>query len=193
VETVFTPGTIPHRQEGKLYSWTTLFNSLVPNSDMLSTVLDSDVDSQILCNAPSGYWCLQPEVGQPSKSGALSGKAHAVAPDAQIRIEYLKTDDNSTWIQRTIDQKTGEQIYNYVHGKGKMTGWSTGTQMVGPRGTVGTQYYQETIITLAAPDSGFGNMIRAVGGATFTPARNQDSGRLWKIDRIMIPPTRHNN
>jgi hypothetical protein len=66
-------------------------------------------------------------------------------------------------------------------------------QMVGRRGTVGTQYYQDTIITLAAPDPAFGGSIQPTGGATYTGVRNQDNGRMWKIDRITIPPTRHNN
>jgi hypothetical protein len=58
---------------------------------------------------------------------------------------------------------------------------------------VGTQYYQETIITLAASDPTFGSLIQASAGATYTAVRNQDDGRMWKIDRITIPPTRHNN
>lgn len=63
------------------------------------------------------------QVRQPSKSTSALDRPIAVAPDARIRIEYLKTNDGASWIQRTIDMKTGLQIHNYVNGVGKMTGY----------------------------------------------------------------------
>jgi hypothetical protein len=65
--------------------------------------------------------------------------------------------------------------------------------MVGPRGTVGTQYYTETVIKLQAPDPAFGSKIKKTGAATFTGLRSEEDGRVWKIDAITIPPTLHNN
>jgi hypothetical protein len=45
-----------------------------------------------------------------------------IAPDAEIKIAYKKTESGANWIQQTFDMKTGKQMHDYVKGKGRMKG-----------------------------------------------------------------------
>jgi hypothetical protein len=54
---------------------------------------------------------------------ADAAKAMPIAPDAKIKIEYMKTPDGTGWIQRTTDTKTEKQLHSYTEGKGRMKGF----------------------------------------------------------------------
>jgi hypothetical protein len=47
-------------------------------------------------------------------------KRLAIAPDAQIQIIYSKK--GATWVQTTIEMKTGKKLHEYVRGGGSPKG-----------------------------------------------------------------------
>jgi hypothetical protein len=57
------------------------------------------------------------------------------------------------------------------------------------KGTVGTQYYMDTIINLASPDMSFGKTMKKTGNALYSGFSNEQGGKVWKIANITLPPT----
>jgi hypothetical protein len=111
----------------------------------------------------------------------------AVDPDAKIRIIYHKTADGSSWVQTTMNVDTGKMLQNYTGGKGKKTQFEFSTEMqYGNQGTTSKQLYTDTIITLSAPDPGFGNGRKKVN-AIVSGVTSENGGQVWKIANCEIP------
>lgn len=67
--------------------------------------------------------------------------------------------------------------------------WGTGTECDdGCTGTVSTQTYTNTVITLESADTTFGDTIASAGGATYSGLSSSNGGAIWKISKIVIPP-----
>src|ERR1700761_8447036 len=60
----------------------------------------------------------------------------------------------------------------------------------GNKGTVSTQLYTETVITLTAPDPTLGSRARKKGNAVISGLTSDQGGQVWKIARCEIPPMR---
>jgi hypothetical protein len=58
------------------------------------------------------------------------------------------------------------------------------------QGTTGQQMYTDTVITLAAPDRGYGKTLRRKGNAVMTELTGEQEGQMWKIAKVGIPPIR---
>ena len=54
-------------------------------------------------------------------------------------------------------------------------------------GTIATQTYLNTVITLASADPTFGSTLGVSGGTTYTGLASSEGGKIWTIESISIP------
>lgn len=54
-------------------------------------------------------------------------------------------------------------------------------------GTIATQTYLNTVITLASADPTFGSTLVVSGGTTYTGLASSEGGKIWTIASISIP------
>jgi hypothetical protein len=70
-----------------------------------------------------------------------------------------------------------------------LTRWGTGTECDNScSGTISTQTYKNTTITLASSDTAFGNTLGVSGGTTYSGLEVSADGTVWSIERINVPP-----
>lgn len=68
------------------------------------------------------------------------------------------------------------------------TGYGTGTECDDDcSGTIAVQTYENTVITLAAADTTFGDTIVASSGATYSGLASSSGGQVWTIAKISVP------
>ncbi|KAF1985303.1 hypothetical protein K402DRAFT_405435 [Aulographum hederae CBS 113979] len=187
-ETTYTPGAMQPNPDELLFLWPGISDAATPGGDLIQTVAESHI-SNTFCGAKKGEWCLAPYVMH-GRVYAEADKHVAIRADSKIRIIYKKTADGKTWIQQTIDTETGKQLHSYEKGTGDMKGWGTGTEsQQANRGTAGTQFYIDTVITLASADPSFGRTIAKTGNAKYEGLTSEQGGKVWKIAKITLPPT----
>ena len=86
--------------------------------------------------------------------------------------------------------QTGAELSTYTKASGPVTGYGTGTECDDDcTGTVAAQQYLNTVITLDAADTTFGDTIATAQGATYLGLTNEQGGKVWKIASIKIPST----
>ncbi|MCJ1446176.1 MAG: hypothetical protein MMC23_006681 [Stictis urceolatum] len=101
--------------------------------------------------------------------------------------------DNS-WCGATggtvTNAQTGAELSTYTKASGPVNGYGTGTECDDDcTGTVAAQQYLNTVITLDAADTTFGDTIATAQGATYLGLTNEQGGKVWKIASIKIPST----
>ncbi|KAF2675347.1 hypothetical protein BT63DRAFT_474975 [Microthyrium microscopicum] len=190
-ETTFTPGAMELKPKGNLFLWPGLW---VPanrtTGDLIQTVISADSTLALECGAKKGQWCIAPYVMHGVAYADRERRQLAIDPDAKIRIIYSKTTDGAKWVQTTLDATTGKMLQNYTGGTGKKVQFEFSTELqYGNLGTTSTQVYEDTVITLAAPDMAFGKGKRK-GSATIEGVTSEQEGKIWKIKKVVIPAMR---
>ena len=181
--TTLTPGNAPSTQTGELFLWPGMSNG---TGDLIQTTLES-WPSNAWCGAATGQWCIRCSVF--GSFGQLDGPAGVVSGNTPVKIEYALQSDGTTWLQTATDASTGKVLSTYSHNSGPyMTGYGTGTECDGGcSGTIAAQTYTNTVITLAAADTSFGNTIATSQGATYSGLTSSNGGQVWTIASINIP------
>ncbi|KAH8896792.1 hypothetical protein GQ53DRAFT_713594 [Thozetella sp. PMI_491] len=181
--TTIVPGRAPTPQNGELFLWPGMSNG---TGDLIQTTLESWPDNS-WCGATSGQWCIRASVF--GSFGQLDGPAGVVSPTQAVKIEYALQSDGTTWLQTASDASTGAVLSTYSHNSGPyMTGYGTGTECDGGcSGTVAVQTYTNTVLTLAAADTTFGNTISTSQGATYSGLTSSNGGQIWTVAKITVP------
>lgn len=110
-----------------------------------------------------------------------------------IVINYTLTDTSAyTWTQTMSNAKTGTVLSSFTKDSGPMLGWGTALECddyndVACSGTIATQTYANSTITLAAADPTFSDTLGAGTGVTYTDMVTADGGLTWTISEIVIP------
>ncbi|CAH0057042.1 unnamed protein product [Clonostachys solani] len=181
--TTIIPGTAPSTQNGVLFLWPGMSNG---TGDLIQTTLESWADNS-WCGATTGQWCVRASIF--GSFGQLDGEASAVSGDQKVKIVYTLLDDNDTWRQDVTDADTGAELSSYEYKSGPyMRGYGTGTECNnGCTPTIADQRYINTEITLAGPDTSFGNTIATSQGATYSGLSSNSDGSVWTIAEINVP------
>ena len=181
--TTLTPGTAPSTQNGELFLWPGMSNG---TGDLIQTTLESWPDNS-WCGATTGEWCVRASVF--GSFGQLDGDASPVSGDTPVKIVYTLESDDETWTQTVTNADTGASLSSYSIAAGPyMTGYGTGTECDDScSGTIASQTYSNTVITLASADTTFGDTIATSGGATYSGLTSSNDGQTWTIAEINIP------
>ncbi|KAF7594667.1 hypothetical protein BBP40_008759 [Aspergillus hancockii] len=181
--TTLIPGAAPATQNGVLFLWPGMSNG---TGDLVQTTLESWASND-WCGAKSGEWCVRASLF--GSFGQLDGNASPVKGDDQVRIEYTLLEDNDTWLQNVTNAHTGAVLSTFSYKSGPyMRGYGTGTECNEDcTGTIATQKYLNTEITLAEADETFGNTIASASGATYSGLASSNGGKVWKIASIDVP------
>ncbi|PWY66487.1 hypothetical protein BO94DRAFT_613671 [Aspergillus sclerotioniger CBS 115572] len=181
--TTIIPGVAPSTQNGELFLWPGMSNG---TGDLIQTTLES-WPSNAWCGATTGQWCVRASIF--GSFGQLDGTGSPVSADDHVRIEYNLASDGETWTQNVTNALTGAALSSYSYAAGPyMTGYGTGTECDSDcTGTVASQLYINTTITLREADTSFGDTIATGAGATYTGLTSSEGGKVWKIATISIP------
>ncbi|OOF90700.1 hypothetical protein ASPCADRAFT_36730, partial [Aspergillus carbonarius ITEM 5010] len=181
--TTIIPGEAPATQNGELFLWPGMSNG---TGDLIQTTLES-WPSNAWCGATTGQWCVRASIF--GSFGQLDGTGSPVSADDHVRIEYNLASDGETWTQNVTNALTGAALSSYSYAAGPyMTGYGTGTECDSDcTGTVASQLYINTTITLREADTSFGDTIATGAGATYTGLTSSEGGKVWKIATISIP------
>lgn len=121
-------------------------------------------------------------------------------PTRQLTHGYSKSllptlvESHLTVGSRTMtDAKTGTLLSTFTKNSGPMLGWGTANECddyngVACTGTIATQTWVNTTITLEAADPAFSDTVGASLSATYTDMESSDGGQTWTIAEIVIPP-----
>lgn len=180
--TTLIPGTAPSTQTGELFLWPGMSNG---TGDLVQTTLESWPDNS-WCGATTGQWCVRASVF--GSFGQLDGTGSPASGDTKIKILYELESDGQTWTQTVTDDDTGDLLSTYSRASGPyMTGYGTGTECDdGCSGTIAAQVYENTVITLAAADTTFGDTIATSQGATYEGLVSSEGGKVWTIATINV-------
>ncbi|KAI1329819.1 hypothetical protein F5Y16DRAFT_365367 [Xylariaceae sp. FL0255] len=180
--TTITPGTAPSTQNGEFFLWPGMSNG---TGDLVQTTLESWPDNS-WCGATTGQWCIRCSLF--GSFGQLDGTASPVSGSTAVEIIYELQSDGETWLQTATNTTTGAQLSTFSYKGGPyMTGYGKGTECDDDcTGTIAAQTYTNTVITLAAADSTFGDTIVASGGATYSGFTTSDD-KVWTIASIQVP------
>ncbi|KAF2712582.1 hypothetical protein K504DRAFT_427017 [Pleomassaria siparia CBS 279.74] len=186
--TTLTPGVAPSTQGGELFLWPGISNG---TGDLIQTTLEQWPDNS-WCGAVAGEWCVRASLF--GSFGQLDGPYSLVKGDDQVKIVYTRGEAVSggwTRTQNVTNAVTGASLSTFSHMSGPMTGWGTGTECDdGCTGTINEQTYANTVITLEAADTTFGDTIATAAGATYTGLSSSEGGKVWTIATIKVPAIR---
>ncbi|KAL1305769.1 hypothetical protein AAFC00_003939 [Neodothiora populina] len=182
--TTLIPGVPPKTQNGELFLWPGMSNG---TGDLVQTTLEQWPQGNSWCGADASQWCVRASLF--GSFGQLDADAAPVNGDDHVRIEYNLAADQDTWVQNVTNALTGAYYSSFSHKSGPyMTGYGTGTECDDScTGTISSQRYLNTTITLRSADTTFGDTLTSSGGANHTGIEMLQGGKVWRIAEIYLP------
>ncbi|RDW64976.1 hypothetical protein BP6252_10627 [Coleophoma cylindrospora] len=194
--TTIYPGEPIPNQGGYLFAYLGISNG---TGDLIQSIVGSYPDGASECSGdPSTSWCISSEVyglasnGYPNQWVGDQTTADTDYADGII-FNYTLTDASTyTWTQTMTNAKTGVLLSSYTKNSGPMLGWGTALECddyngVACSGTIASQTFSNSTITLAAADPTFTDTMGAGADVTHTDMVTTDGGLTWTIAEIVIP------
>ncbi|KAL0576506.1 hypothetical protein V5O48_005481 [Marasmius crinis-equi] len=183
-ETTFIPGLPPTNPQNALFLWPGVSNG---TSGLIQSGADQLQDQKAYCGANATQWCVSASYF--GVGGQKSGPLVPVQGTSEIYIHYKLASDQRTWDQTVMVGGKVISTLQSFDGPLIQGGWGTGTEcQQNCRGTISTQTYKNTKITLSVADPNFKNTLGVGAGVQHTGLQTADGGKTWTVTQITIPP-----